>query len=271
MNDALGFTCLIALDELVDVLPGPVHRAIEMIAPTSSLSIEDVAAPSGTAQAFQLIIDNQLFGAAMFDGPMPAEEYSFAEQKSLFWQDAGIMMEGHRAFLAISADHVETVHGLARAQAIALIRLAAGFCEALPARGVYWRGADTLSAPSSVSRGASAIRQGKWPVDVWIGWQMYGDDLSDPMVLGLHTRGAKDYLGFELDIPPFPVTDKKEPLRILHAASAYLMNFGDVIRDGQHVEVIGERRTDYKLHMGAEGNPNVARLTVLDSGQRKMN
>lgn len=269
MDDALGFTCLIALDELVDVLPSPLRHAIAVVAPTSSVSISEVDAPRGTAQAFRIDIDNQLFGAALFDGAMPAEEYAFAEQKSLFWQDAGIMMQGHGAFLAISADHVETVHGLARAQAVALTRLAAAFCEALPARGVYWRGADTLSAPSSIARAASSIRQGKWPVDVWIGWQMYGDDEADPMVLGLHTRGARDFLGFELEIPPFAVTDKKEPLRILHAASAYLMNFGDVIRDGQHVEVIGERRTDYTLHMGANGNPEVARLTVLENDQRK--
>ena len=40
----------------------------------------------------------------------------------------------------------------------------------------------------------------------------------------------------------------------------------DAIRDGQQVEVIGERRTDYKLHLGADGNPAVARLTVQTAG-----
>ena len=259
--DELGFVCLIALDELVEILPSPLRRAFAYTAPRSSMTIE-ARDPEGAEQAFRITVDNHVFGCAVFDGPMPEDEYEFAQRKSLFWKDAGVEMEDHRAFVAIAAEQPENVHGLARAQAIALTRLAAALCEELPASGIYWKSADTLSSVEAVSRGSGGIDQGKWPVDIWIGWQMYGEDDEDSPVLGLHTRGASAFLGFELEIPPFAVADRKEPLRILYGAAGYLMNFGDVIRDGQQVEVIGERRTDYKLHRDANGNALVARLTV---------
>ena len=263
--DELGFVCLIALDELVEILPSPLRRAFAYVAPRSSMIIE-ASDPAGAEQAFKITVDNQVIGCAVFNGPLPEEEYEFAQRKSLFWKDAGVEMGGHQAFVALAADRSEAVHGLARTQATALTRLAAALCEVLPARGAFWKSADTLSPAESMARAASGFNQGKWPVDIWIGWQMYGEDDEENPVLGLHTRGASAFLGFELEIPPFPVADRKEPLRILYGAMGYLMNYGDAIRDGQQVEVIGERRTDYKLHLGADGNPAVARLTVQTAG-----
>jgi hypothetical protein len=93
---------------------------------------------------------------------------------------------------------------------------------------------------------------------------MFGNPDPRKPHLGVQTVGASAYLGFELRVPPFPVKDRKEPLRILYGAAAYLMNFGDVIRDGQQVEVVGERRTSYKLHLGGRDRPGIAILSVLD-------
>lgn len=262
--DPLGFTCLIALDDVAEVLPSPVRRSFAFISPGSSMSISEVDVVPGTVQSLRAVVDNQIFGVALFEGPLPAREYAHASTQSIFWKDAGVELEGHKAFIAITAEEQQTSHGLARAQAIALTRLAAAVCEALPARGVFWHGANTLSAPQSVSRAADLIRREKWPVDIWIGWHVYGDDTQEPLMLGLHTRGAEAFLGFELDIPPFAVTDPKEPLRILHAAAGYLMQFGHVIRDGQMVEVIGERRTDFYLYPARDGRPAIGRLTVLE-------
>ena len=260
--DDLGFVCLIALDEAVEILPSPLRHAFAYTAPRSAMTIE-AADPAGAEQAFRITVDNQVIACAVFEGPLPEAEYEFAQRKSLFWKDAGVEMDGHRGFVALAADHREALHGMARAQAVAITRLAAALCEALPARGVYWKTADTLSPPEAIARAAGGIDRGKWPVDIWIGWQMYGEDDPEHPVLGLHTRGASAFLGFELEIPPFAVADRKEPLRILYGASGYLMNHGDVIRDGQQVEVIGERRTSYTLHVGADGNAAVARLNVI--------
>ena len=261
-QDELGLTCLIALDEPAEIMASPLRRAFAYAAPRSSLSIE-ARAPSGTEQAFVMSVDGHDFAVALFAGQMPLAEYSHAVEKSLFWQDAGAAVSQHRAFLAVTATGSEYAHGLVRAQAIALTRLAAALVEVLPASGVFWQVAGTLSPPERVARAPSEIDRGKWPVDIWIGWKMFGEDDPDQPVLGLVTRGADAFLGFELAVPPFAVTDKKEPLRILHAASAYLMNYGDVLRDGQKVEVIGERRTTYQLRMAPTGE-RVATLTVLD-------
>lgn len=265
----LGLICLIALDELVDILPGPLATAFELTAPRSLLQIENAEA-CDCEQAFTMNVDGHVFACATYDGPLPEEEYEFAERKSLFWQDAGMQMSSHRAFVALCAAEPETGHGLVRAQAVALTRLAAAICEVLPVQGLYWRSADTLSAPQAIARAAAAIDKGKWPVDIWIGWQMYGDDNDDQPVLGLHTRGAAEFLGFELDIPPFPVIDKIEPLRILYGAAGYLLARGDVIREGQFVEVVGERRTDFKILPATAGRPRTAQLTVVEDQPEKI-
>lgn len=267
--DDLGLICLVALDELAEILPGPLATAFELTAPRSVLEIEDAPA-HGCEQAFMMTVDGHVFGCASYDSPLPEEEYEFAERKSMFFQDAGMQMSTHQAFVALCAAEPETGHGLVRAQAVALTRLAAALCEVMPAQGIYWRGADTLSAPEAVARAAAAFYKGKWPVDIWIGWQMYGDDDPRHPVLGLHTRGAADYLGYELDIPPFPVSDKIEPLRILYGAAGYLIEHGDVIRDGQFVEVIGERRTDFKILPATADTPRIAQLTVLEDQPTRM-
>jgi len=180
-------------------------------------------------------------------------------------------MSGHQAFLAIAGAEYQERHGLARAQSVALTRLLAAIVEVSPACGVYWSGAEVCVQPQRVAKAPGLITRGKWPVDMWIGYQMFGENDPENPVIGLQTRGAAAYLGFELEIPPFAVEDLKEPLRILYNAVGYLMNFGDVIRNGQLVEVEGERRTAYQLHLGADGQPGLARLTVVDRDHRKLN
>ena len=93
-----------------------------------------------------------------------------------------------------------------------------------------------------------------------MGWTHYARDVARPEVFGLQTRGAKAFLGFELEIPPAPVRDAKEPLRILMNTAGFLMERGTILQDGQWVEVTGERRASYRLHRGRDGNPRIARL-----------
>ncbi len=272
--DEMGFTAFVALGDADEVLDGPLRRCFAGVAPNSSLILERCAA-GDALQAFRVSIDGQDFVMALFEGPIPQIELNFAIKKSLFWPDAGLEMRPHNAFLVICAAERQERHGLARAQSTALTRFLAALVEVVPAIGVYWRGGETCSPPQRLADAPMQIKQGKWPVDVWIGYQLFRRDaiaaVDEPQVVGMQTRGAAAYLGFELEIPPYEVTELKEPLRILYNAAGYLMNYGDVIRDGQVVEVEGERRTSYQLHLGARGEPGLARLTVFEQDHRRLN
>lgn len=272
--DDLGFTAFVAVADADEILAGPLRRRFAEIAPSSSLILERCAGGDAT-QAFRITIDGHDFALAVFEGPIPQVELDFAIKKSLFWRDAGLEMRAHKGFVTIAASHRQDRHGLARAQSIALTRLLAALVEVVPAIGVYWRGGETCSPPQRLADAPMQIARGKWPVDVWIGYQLFRKDAAvaddAPQVVGMQTRGAVAYLGFELEIPPFQVSELKEPLRILYNAAGYLMNYGDVIRDGQIVEVEGERRTSYQLHLGARGEPGLARLSVLETDHRKLN
>ena len=267
--DDLGQTCLIALDAVEEIVPSQLLRAMRYVAPRSSVSIEHSIRTEAEG-SYIVRVDNHVFACAIFDGRMPDPEYSFALRKSIFWPDAAESMASHAAFIVISGSEREERHGLIRAQAVALTRLAACLAEVLPSSGIFWNGSLICSSPQRVAAAPSEIASGKWPVDVWIGYQFMGNDEGEQPVLGLQTRGAAKFLGFEMEVPPFPVRDRKEPVRILYNAVGYLMNYGDVIRDGQLVEVTGERRTQYQLHLGANGEPGLARLTVLPQDHRDL-
>lgn len=265
----LGLTCIIALDETADVIPSQLLRAMNFVAPRSSVKIRDSVARDD-AQSMIVQVDQHMFACAMFTGRIPDPEYSFSLHKSIFWPDAAESMAQHQAYCVISACDSESRHGLVRAQAVALTRLCASLAEILPSSGVLWNGSLICTSPQRLAAAPMEIANGKWPVDVWVGYQFFGQEDAERPFLGLQTRGAATYLGFEMEVPPFHVEDRKEPVRILYNAVGYLMNYGDVIKDGQLVEVQGERRTEYKLHLGANGEPGLARLTVLPNDHRKM-
>ncbi|MEM0990704.1 MAG: hypothetical protein AAGK00_17690 [Pseudomonadota bacterium] len=265
----LGLTCLIALDDAAEVLPGPLERALALHAPRSSLRIDQEMTPQDADQALIADIDGQSIAMVLFDQQLPPEDYAHAVEKSLFWRDAGMALADHRAFLAISGTQPFQTHGLARAQASAITRLAAAACECLPALGALWLGARTVSSPEAMVRATAGLAKGYWPVDIWIGWYSHGQIGSHSSVIGFQTLGAADFLGFELLCEAFETTDVKEPLRLLYSTAGYLMANGDVIPDGRLVEVKGERRTQYKMLFHPDGRPGVARLRVLERDHRK--
>jgi len=264
MSAEIGAMCLIALDEADDIFPRLLRRAFAHFAPRSLLGLSRVH-DAGATHAFTFEVDGNTIGAAVIDGQMPAPEWKVAAAHSLFWPDAMAAMSGHRGYIALGAEGRYTALGLARAQAVALTRLAAALMEVMPSQGLYWRGAETCAPPDRVARAAYGLGQGKWPVDLWVGWTHFARDAATPEVVGLQTRGAKAYLGYELEVPPATVSDPKEPLRILFNTAGYLMDRGTIVVDGQWVEVTGERRTRFTLHHGRDGAPRIARLSLPDA------
>ncbi|MEM0942762.1 MAG: hypothetical protein AAGI70_02330 [Pseudomonadota bacterium] len=260
-----GLMCFIALADWEELIPQAVRRALRFTAPGTAVSVREHPAEPGQS-ALLISIDRQDFLAVVMPGPIPQPDYDQAVQNSLFWPDAAAEMAGHRAFCVITALEAESAHGLVRAQAIALTRIAAAIAEALPSLGLYWRGAEGAVPPSRLLRAPAEITAGKWPADIWIGYVFYGRDTREDPMIGVQTRGAAAYLGFEVEVPPMPVSpdDTKEPLRVLFAAMGYLIAMGANIRDGQHVQVKGEKRTEWRLYQGRGDGPGLAQLTALD-------
>lgn len=254
----LGLVCLIALTEPVDLVPERVRAAIAQVAPRSAVGVEGRG-----SDALAITLDRHPLVATVLAETMP-DEATEALGRSLFWPDAALALSRHAGFVALAAAEPARGLGLVRAQAVALTRAAAGLAEELPALGIYWHGAGAVVPPERLARAAAQFAQDRWPVDVWFGYRLHGTQLADgTYALGVRTQGAAAYLGHEIEVPPFPSTDRGACLRILWNAVGYLMAAGDVLRDGQLVEVSGERRTRYRLTLAPGGRPGVAQLEVV--------
>lgn len=258
----IGLLCLIGLSEMVDLRPAAVARAIGAASPRSSVAVEPRPCAADES-AVAITLDNHPLVAVAIEGRMPEPELGQALRHSLFWSGAAAEMGRHTAFVALAAAEPARGHGLVRAQAVALTRAAAGLVELTPALGVYWRGAEAAVPPGRIAEAPGQIDQDRWPADVWIGYRHYGRLDGAVPVLGVQSLGAAAYLGFELEVPPFACPDRAAPLRILWNAIGYLLARGDTLRDGQQVEVTGERRTLYRLHLGPQGRTGLARLEVI--------
>lgn len=261
--DQLGFTSLVLLDEPDEILEGPLLRAFETVAPKSALKLEPTEA-FDAEQALRCNVDGHEIVCAVFSGQIPAQEYDHAARNSIFWLDADATLTHHRGYVVMAAVGQETALGLIRAQAIAMTRLAAALCEAMPASGLFWNSGCVFTPPANVMRAANNFTRGLWPVDIWVGWKVFKKKMSNQNILAIRSRGAADFLGYELQMPPFEATDNKEPMRILINTTAHLIGTGNAIPDGNKVIVKGERETMYSVRMGEAGQPGIAELKVIE-------
>lgn len=262
-QDEPGFKALLLLGESGELMPEALEDVFADAAPRSALQVEEM--PRGDAvQVLSVTVDGHSIDCSMFDGQIDDPSVGQAAGRSVFWSGAAEQVAGHRGYLVVSAAERQASHGLARAQAVAMTRLLAVLAEGLPARGVYWCDAETVSSPGRIVQAVQELDQGHWPVDVWLGYERYGATPEAPAVAGLRTRGGGAFFGFEIDVLPFHANDAEEPMRILNGAARYLMNFGNVIKNGQVVRMEGQRRFTYQLERGGRGKPGVARLTVAD-------
>lgn len=268
LRGRLGLGCFIALEEAVDIAPAALMRAFAETVPRSFLSVERRATGAEGA-GLSAKVDGMAFAMLVAPHPLEPEQLLEAGYANVFWPEGPAEIAPHRAVIAIVGEERERGHGRVRAQAIALTKLAAAVAEITPSLGVYWPIAETLAAPERLPRAVRELGEGKWPVDLWIGYTFFGvDEPGEPLLVGVQSRGAVDYFGFEIEVPPFEVERRSEPIYILLGAAGYLMNFGDVIPDGQLVEVIGAKRTKYELHLGRGDQTGLAQLRVLEPGQQ---
>lgn len=262
----MGVVALVALNEATSPDVARLRDALLAASPRSDIALTRVP-PDTAADAMAIDIDGHRFGAATHHGPLPEPETGNAIRSSVFWPEADDVLARHAAFLAVGAARRENVLGLVRAQAVALTRLLSVLVQTLPASGILWRSAGSWNPPDRIRRAVVSIDEGRWPLDIWFGWQFIRQKGADKTVMGLQTRGAADYLGFELALDPLSVRDPKELLRILAKVAGYLMDRGSVIPDGQLLNIEGQRPLRYQMHPGGGGQPALARLTLDNASQ----
>jgi hypothetical protein len=210
-------------------------------------------------------IDDQDYAVSAFAGQMPVEICAMVQAGGVFWAERGKALEEHRGFLAVSATEPARGHGLVRAQAVALTRLAAALGMKLAVLGIVWPAAATAAAAERLARAPEQIQTGMWPADMWIGFKLFGIKRGNGELIGARSQGAAAYFGSEVEVVPFATKDQAEPLRILMNTVGHLMAHGPHLRDGQPMQVRGERAVRVSLSQGADGRPNPIRLLTVEA------
>jgi hypothetical protein len=255
----LGLFCMVALGAPGELEAARLLGALGDAAPRSAISVETCETTPGES-AFAVEIDRQHFAVVAMPGKLPLEVDAAARQAGLLWPGRHAALDAHRGFIAISAAERASGHGLVRAQAVALTRLAAALAKLTPALAICWPTAASAIAPERLALAVAAIPAGIWPVDLWIGYTLIGADRGGAQLIGARTRGAVAYFGAEIEIAPMPVTDKVEPLRIILNLTGHMMAHGAHVRDRQPIQVLGERCLFVQRVPGGAGRPGLIRL-----------
>lgn len=261
----LGLMCLLALEQPAGLDPAAVQDAISRIAPRSDVAIE-TRDPGSGAGALAVRIDGHDHAVSDFARQMPVEICTMVRKGGVFWADREQALASHRGFLALSAAEPARGHGLVRAQAVALTRLAAALADILPVQGAVWPAAGSAVPAARLARIPEQIQSGTWPVDLWIGFQLLRAMRSGGNLIGARSRGAAAYFGSEIEVAPMATADRAEPLRILMNTAGHLMANGAHLRDGQTMQVRGERVMRVALTRSGDGPPGLIRLAPADAG-----
>lgn len=256
----LGLLCLLALEAPAALDPAAVLAALTTTAPRSGIAIESRTGADG-AQGLFVTIDRQEFAAAPQDCPIPEPVLGEALERGVFWRTRRAALSGHRAMIAISAAEPATGHGLLRAQAVALTRLAAAIAETVPAVALCWPSAATVAPPARLAQVIGEMQIGRWPVDIWIGYTPLRLRQGEGQTLaGARSRGALGYFGAEIEVCPIPATDMAEPVKSLVRATAQLMAHGTHLRPGQPLRLPGGQVMSVERVPARGGDPPLIRL-----------
>jgi len=259
--NGLGLMCLIALSEPARLDARALRETLGQTAPRSDVTVEPRLSEAGE-RGLVIRIDRQDFAAVVLEGRLPQQVHDAAMHAPVGWPGRAEALAGERAFVAVAAAEPVTGHGLARAQAVALSRLAAALAGTLPARALVWTAAGVAASTARFAHIPAEILQERWPVDVWIGFRLLGMQAEGGERFGALSHGAARFFGSEIEVVPYATTDRSEPLRLGLATAAHLMTHGSHLRDGQALQAKNTPRARCSLHPGPNGGPGVIRLTV---------
>jgi hypothetical protein len=236
-----------------------VRAALIETAPRSDLEISE-RKPNGSGAGLQAIIDEQSFAISSEPGRLPEEILATIRNFGVFWPQCNQVLAEHGGYVSVSASKPAKGYGLARAQAIALTRLAVALARTTAALGMVWPASGIAVPIERLEAMLPQIQRDRWPVDIWIGLQLGRGIRNGQQMIGARSRGAADYFGAEIDVFPLPTSDKTRPLRILMPIIAHMMSSGARLQNGQPVQFPGEPPMQVVLLPGEDGNPALIRV-----------
>lgn len=255
----LGLMCFLMLEDPALLDRAAVRLALAETAPRSDAAISGQDTESG-GNGLMVELDDQPYIAVAEPGPLPPEVTQAIRNLGIFWPQCDQVLAGHGGFVAISATQPARGHGLVRAQAIALTRLAVALARSTKALGMVWPASGIAVPIERLEAMLPQIQGDRWPVDIWIGLQLGGGVRNGQQLIGARSRGAVDYFGAEIDIFPMPTTDKTRPLRILMPIVAHMMAAGSYLQNGQSVRFPGEPPMQVLMQPAQGSNPNLIRV-----------
>lgn len=258
---ALGLSCLIALAEPLRLDAQAVRSALARTAPHSDISVEARITEEGE-HGLRILIDRQEFAAVVLAGLIPQPLADAVQQSLLGWVAGKSALARHRAFVAVGAAERQRGHGLVRAQAVALTRLAASLAETVPALALIWTPSGATASPERLAAAPRELLTERWPLDVWIGYRMLRVQRGGAELIGSCSRGAADYFGSEIVTVPFRTADSMEPMKILLTAVRQLIDQGADLLNGQQITVPGARPVRCTRVQPGDGRPSLLCLTA---------
>lgn len=249
----LGVLCMVALNEVGPLDLFALRRAAQTVAPRSTLTIERRRAPP--AETVLIVdLDGERLALHGAPGRIPEREYQAGIAGNLFWPEAVDAMARHRAIVTVCG--MERAEGLpaVRAQAAAVTRLAAAVAEATGACGAHWLGTGSMASPARLIAAAREIERRRWPADLWLGYVALGVERPGARpLMGARSEGATEYLGAEIEVPPYEAADRLEPIRVLFAGIGRLIGRGAPLAEGIPVEPDAPGHPRRRLRAGPDG------------------
>lgn len=263
----LGLFCMIALDREGPLDMLALRRAIPQAAPGTEFTIERRRATLPSESAAIVTVGRSPFVVYLSPGRMPEREYRIGTEGNLIWPSAADEMARHVAVATVCAATAPEGQTETVAQAAELTRLAAAVAMTLRPCGVYWAGTRHMSSPQRLIEGAAELERRGWPVDLWLGYRVTGEEpLGGPPLLGAETLGASAYLGCEVSLAPTYVEGRFVPLRRLFEAIGVILANHGLIDNGMVIET-GNGVFRVSLEDSGRG-PIVARLQPGADGPR---
>jgi len=257
--NGFGLMCLITLSEPARLDARAVRQALGETAPRSDVAVETRVAEDGE-RGLVISIDRQDYAAVVLEGRLPQQVHDAALRAPVGWPGRSEALAGERAVIALAAEEPARGHGLARAQAVALTRLAAALAATLPARALVWLPTGVAVSTGRFARLPAEIQRERWPVEIWIGFRLLGTMAEGGERIGALSHGAARYFDREIEVVPFPTQDRSEPLRLALATAAHLMTHGSHLRDGQTLQAKNTRPARCSLHPGRDHLPRLGDL-----------
>lgn len=162
--------------------------------------------------------------------PIPKADIDYACENALAWPEATLEMARQKAQLLVlaSGDYPSPAE-----KALAVSRAVAAASECFSAVGIYWSHASIVHSPAAFReeiKDSDATRD-KLPAMLWVGFLVAPGKTGG---MDVYTRGLEPFGTMEIEV----IDSKKKTedlFAILNAAAAYLIDQGNVIKDGDTV------------------------------------